>query len=182
MRQATSRPFSCVEAPTSCAIFRALGPNMPSNRTMPKPSFRSWSCRCPIHPITDEIGKCARHHLRALAGSAADCVANVFGEHKTRDIWRSYRSLHRTGAGAGIGLGSHPDRERRDQHRLGLPSRRSYGFFPAASDKTHITQLLGRMVRTPLARRIPGNERLNAVDCLLPSSTRSRLRRLSRPS
>ncbi|WP_217649912.1 hypothetical protein [Roseovarius azorensis] len=24
------------------------------------------------------------------------------------------------------------------------------------------------MVRTPLARRIPGNERLNSVDCLLP--------------
>ena len=38
-----------------------------------------------------------------------------------------------------------------------------------AIDKTHITQLLGRMVRTPLARRIPGNERLNAVDCLLPN-------------
>ncbi len=41
--------------------------------------------------------------------------------------------------------------------------------FRAASDHTHITQLLGRMVRTPLARRIPGNERLNAVDCLLPN-------------
>ena len=40
--------------------------------------------------------------------------------------------------------------------------------FRAASDKTHITQLIGRMVRAPLARRIPGNERLNAVDCLLP--------------
>ena len=40
--------------------------------------------------------------------------------------------------------------------------------FRAATDKTHITQLLGRMVRTPLARRIPGNDRLNAVDCLLP--------------
>ncbi|MEJ7848818.1 MAG: hypothetical protein WKF92_12095 [Pyrinomonadaceae bacterium] len=40
--------------------------------------------------------------------------------------------------------------------------------FRAATDKTHITQLLGRMVRSPLARRIPGNERLNAVDCLLP--------------
>ena len=40
--------------------------------------------------------------------------------------------------------------------------------FRAATDRTHITQLLGRMVRTPLARRIPGNERLNAVDCLLP--------------
>ncbi len=40
--------------------------------------------------------------------------------------------------------------------------------FRSAKDRTHITQLLGRMVRTPLARRIPGNERLNAVDCLLP--------------
>ncbi len=40
--------------------------------------------------------------------------------------------------------------------------------FRPAKDKTHITQLLGRMVRTPLARRIPGNELLNSVDCLLP--------------
>lgn len=40
--------------------------------------------------------------------------------------------------------------------------------FRPASDRTHITQLLGRMVRTPLARRIPGNDRLNSVSCLLP--------------
>jgi type III restriction enzyme len=40
--------------------------------------------------------------------------------------------------------------------------------FRRSVDQTHITQLLGRMVRTPLARRIPGNERLNSVDCLLP--------------
>lgn len=40
--------------------------------------------------------------------------------------------------------------------------------FRPAKDKTHITQLLGRMVRTPLARRIPGNDRLNSVECLLP--------------
>lgn len=40
--------------------------------------------------------------------------------------------------------------------------------FRPAIDKTHITQLLGRMIRTPLARRIPGNELLNSVDCLLP--------------
>jgi type III restriction enzyme len=40
--------------------------------------------------------------------------------------------------------------------------------FRSAKDRTHITQLLGRMVRTPLARRIPGHQRLNAVDCLLP--------------
>lgn len=35
-------------------------------------------------------------------------------------------------------------------------------------DRTHITQLLGRMVRTPLARRVPSDENLNAVMCLLP--------------
>ena len=40
--------------------------------------------------------------------------------------------------------------------------------FRSARDNTHITQLLGRMVRNPLARRIPGDERLNAVDCILP--------------
>ncbi|MBH1981707.1 MAG: DEAD/DEAH box helicase family protein [Burkholderiales bacterium] len=44
--------------------------------------------------------------------------------------------------------------------------------FRAANDRTHITQLLGRMVRSPLARRIPGNDRLNAVDCLLPKFNR----------
>lgn len=44
--------------------------------------------------------------------------------------------------------------------------------FRAASDRTHITQLLGRMVRSPLARRIPGNDRLNTVDCLLPKFNR----------
>jgi len=40
--------------------------------------------------------------------------------------------------------------------------------FRPARDHTHITQLLGRMVRSPLARRIPGDETLNAVDCILP--------------
>lgn len=40
--------------------------------------------------------------------------------------------------------------------------------FRPAVDPTHITQLLGRMVRTPLARRIPGNQILNSVQCLLP--------------
>lgn len=40
--------------------------------------------------------------------------------------------------------------------------------FRPAKDQTHITQLLGRMVRTPLARRIEGNDALNAVECVLP--------------
>ncbi len=40
--------------------------------------------------------------------------------------------------------------------------------FRPANDRTYIAQLLGRMVRTPLARRIPGNDKLNSVNCLLP--------------
>ena len=45
--------------------------------------------------------------------------------------------------------------------------------FRPARDETHITQLLGRMVRTPLARRVPGNDLLNSVACLLPHFDRA---------
>lgn len=36
------------------------------------------------------------------------------------------------------------------------------------NDETYVHQLIGRMMRTPLARRIPGNEILNTVYCMLP--------------
>ncbi|WP_104178391.1 DEAD/DEAH box helicase [Cryobacterium sp. Y50] len=45
--------------------------------------------------------------------------------------------------------------------------------FRPAQDHTHITQLIGRMVRTPLARRIPGDDLLNSVDCILPRFDRT---------
>ncbi|MEX2375142.1 MAG: DEAD/DEAH box helicase family protein [Dehalococcoidia bacterium] len=45
--------------------------------------------------------------------------------------------------------------------------------FRPAEDETHITQLLGRMVRTPLARRVPGNDVLNSVECVLPHFNRT---------
>ncbi|MBS0407734.1 MAG: DEAD/DEAH box helicase family protein [Proteobacteria bacterium] len=50
--------------------------------------------------------------------------------------------------------------------------------FRAAKDPTHITQLLGRMIRSPLARRIPGNDRLNAVECLLPKFDRKTVEKI----
>lgn len=40
--------------------------------------------------------------------------------------------------------------------------------FRTAVDPTHVTQMLGRMVRTPLARRVPGDAVLNSVHCILP--------------
>ena len=52
--------------------------------------------------------------------------------------------------------------------------------FRPARDDTHITQLLGRMVRTPLARRVPGNDLLNSVECVLPHFDRSTAARVAK--
>ena len=52
--------------------------------------------------------------------------------------------------------------------------------FRPAQDETHITQLLGRMVRTPLARRVPGNDLLNSVECVLPHFDRSTAAKVAR--
>ena len=52
--------------------------------------------------------------------------------------------------------------------------------FRPAADETHITQLLGRIVRTPLARRVPGNDLLNSVECLLPHFDRPTAGRVAR--
>ncbi len=52
--------------------------------------------------------------------------------------------------------------------------------FRPAKDDTHITQLLGRMVRTPLARRVPGNDLLNSVECVLPHFDRGTAARVAR--
>lgn len=45
--------------------------------------------------------------------------------------------------------------------------------FRPAKDETHITQLLGRMIRTPLARRVEGDDLLNSVECILPRFNKS---------
>lgn len=44
--------------------------------------------------------------------------------------------------------------------------------YRTARDKDYITQIIGRMVRSPLARRIEGNAELNSVVCILPNFNR----------
>lgn len=97
-----------------------------------------------------------------------DAVANVFGEHTDLTI------------GQQVVPYIEPQRVQDATHVRVLLAKSaiSTGWdcpraevlvsFRPAKDRTHITQLLGRMMRTPLARRIPGNEPLNSVDCLLP--------------
>lgn len=50
--------------------------------------------------------------------------------------------------------------------------------FRTAQDDTLIAQLIGRMVRTPLARRIEGSEILNSVTLYLPHYDKEGLRRV----
>lgn len=122
----------------------------------------------PNSPDHNEIGKALETVFATWSELHPGCVANVFGEHKI-EKFGSYSVPY-----------IEPQRvqESKDIRVLIAKDAISTGWdcpraevmvsFRAAKDKTHITQLLGRMVRTPLARRIPGNDRLNSVDCLLP--------------
>ena len=122
----------------------------------------------PNSPDHNEIGKWIDTVFEQWPELPLDCVANVFGEHKTETFGRysvPYIPPERVQESHWVRI-----LVAKDAISTGwdCPRAEVMVSFRAASDKTHITQLLGRMVRTPLARRIPGNERLNAVDCLLP--------------
>ena len=122
----------------------------------------------PNSPDHNEIGKWLDTVFEQWPELPHDCVANVFGEHKTETFGRysvPYIAPERVQESGWVRI-----LVAKDAISTGwdCPRAEVMVSFRAASDKTHITQLLGRMVRTPLARRIPGNERLNAVECLLP--------------
>jgi type III restriction enzyme len=95
-------------------------------------------------------------------------VAHVFGEHKTQTFGRysvPYIEPQRVQDDTAVRI-----LIAKDAISTGWDCLRAEVMvsFRPANDQTYIAQLLGRMVRTPLARRIPGNDRLNSVDCLLP--------------
>ena len=97
-----------------------------------------------------------------------DAVAHVFGEHSTQTFGRysvPYISPEHVQDSTWIRV-----LIAKDAISTGwdCPRAEVLVSFRPARDRTYITQLMGRMVRTPLARRIPGNDRLNSVDCLLP--------------
>ncbi len=122
----------------------------------------------PNKPDQAAIGKALDTIFSEWPEINASSVAHVFGEHKTQ-IFGShsvkYISPQRVQDDSKIRI-----LIAKDAISTGwdCPRAEVMVSFRPAKDKTHITQLLGRMVRTPLARRIPGNERLNSVDCLLP--------------
>lgn len=122
----------------------------------------------PNTPDHDEIADALTTVFEEYPALNADNVAHVFGDHTTMEFG-PYRIPY-----------IEPERVQdatwcrvlvaKDAISTGwdCPRAEVMVSFRPATDKTHITQLLGRLVRTPKARRIPGRDRLNAVDCILP--------------
>ena len=122
----------------------------------------------PNSPDHDEIGRALDTIYDRWPELSDDAVSHVFGDHTTQ-IFGSHSITYVP-----------PERvQESNQIRVLIakdaistgwdcPRAEVMVSFRPARDRTHITQLVGRMVRTPLARRVPGSERLNAVYCLLP--------------
>lgn len=122
----------------------------------------------PNTPDPDDIGRTLDTILQEWPELPREAIAHVFGEHSTQTFGGHrvpYLSPERVQDATWVRV-----LIAKDAISTGwdCPRAEVMVSFRPARDRTHITQLLGRMVRTPLARRIPGDDRLNAVDCLLP--------------
>jgi type III restriction enzyme len=122
----------------------------------------------PNTPDADDVGVALDTILAEYPDLRAESVRHVLGDHSTQKF------------GAWEVEWIEPQRVQ-DERRVRVlvakdaistgwdcPRAEVLVSFRPAKDNTHITQLLGRMVRSPLARRVPGDELLNAVDCILP--------------
>jgi hypothetical protein len=124
--------------------------------------------QAPNTPSGNDIGRA----LDAIAGEYPEIraanVRHVFGDHTSQQFgawdveWIEPQSVEETGRVRVLVA--------KDAISTGwdCPRAEVMVSFRPARDKTHITQLLGRMVRSPLAMRVPGDERLNSVECILP--------------
>lgn len=124
--------------------------------------------QAPNNPDNDQIGRALDEVLRVMPDLTGDSVRHVFGDHKTQTFgtWEvEWIEPQRVETAKNVRV-----LVAKDAISTGwdCPRAEVLVSFRPAKDQTHITQLLGRMVRNPLARRIPGDERLNSVDCILP--------------
>jgi type III restriction enzyme len=122
----------------------------------------------PNTPNHNDIGHLLDVIFQQWSDLSEISVAHVFGEHTTQIFGKysvSYIEPQRVQNDAWVRV-----LIAKDAISTGwdCPRAEVMVSFRPAKDQTYIAQLLGRMVRTPLARRIPGNDKLNSVDCLLP--------------
>lgn len=122
----------------------------------------------PNTPNPNDIGRALDTIFQHWPDLPETSVAHVFGEHKTQKFGNysvPYIEPQRVQDETWVRV-----LIAKDAISTGwdCPRAEVMVSFRSASDPTYVAQLLGRMVRTPLARRIPGHDRLNSVDCLLP--------------
>jgi type III restriction enzyme len=122
----------------------------------------------PNTPNPNDIGRALDTIFEQWRELPLTSVAHVFGEHKTQTFGKHsvpYIEPQRVQNDTSIRI-----LIAKDAISTGwdCPRAEVMVSFRPANDQTYIAQMLGRMVRTPLARRIPGSDRLNSVDCLLP--------------
>lgn len=119
-------------------------------------------------PTDSELGEILGAIFGAWDGLRDRNVVNTFGEHTTLHV-----------AGRTIAYMAPQDIQDDQDVRVVLckdaistgwdcPRAEVLVSLRAASDYTYIAQLIGRMVRTPLARRIATDQTLNDVHCYLP--------------
>lgn len=126
----------------------------------------------PNTPDHDEIGRQIELIYETWPELPKGSFAHVFGEHTTQTFGGfsvPYISPERVQESGGIKV-----LIAKDAISTGWDCPRAEVMisFRSSTDKTHITQLLGRMIRAPLARRIPSNDILNSVICILPRFNR----------
>ena len=136
--------------------------------------------QAPNTPDTDQIARALDEVLRVFPEFTGDSVRHVFGDHTVQKFgtWEvDWIEPQRVEESTNVRV-----LVAKDAISTGWDCPRSEVLvsFRPAKDQTHITQLLGRMVRNPLARRVPGDERLNAVDTILPFFDRTTAGKVAR--
>jgi superfamily II DNA or RNA helicase len=135
---------------------------------LPDPVLPLLVVQAPNKPSTAELSRMLDLIHDEWPELGDESVANVFGEHETLTLGRHvvpYIPPQDVQAAPHVRV-----LLAKDAVSTGWDCPRAEVLFSLrpAQDRTHITQLLGRMVRTPLARRIESDERLNAVSCFVP--------------
>ena len=128
--------------------------------------------QCPDTPDKDLIGQALDAIKDIIPDFGSRGVRHVFGEHKTERFgaWDVDYIAPDQVQGASQGPSAVRVLIAKTAISTGWDCPRAevlLSFRPAV-DHTYVTQLLGRMVRNPLARRIDGDERYNTVECIVP--------------
>lgn len=127
----------------------------------------------PNTPDPDEVGAALDTIFEEFPELDLNCVRHVLGDHKTQTFGRwqvDYIDPEMVQEKPSVRI-----LIAKDAISTGwdCPRAEVMVSFRTAKDQTHVHQLLGRLVRNPLARRVPGDEWLNSVECLLPNFDRT---------